>query len=152
LPELLRYEDRNSMAHSIEARVPFLDYRLAELLFSIPPDALFHRGTTKVVLREALGDIMPPRVRDRRDKLGFVAPGGRFFRGALGELADEVFASRTFADRGFVDAVTARALLARHRSGAHEAGQELWRVLNLELWARAYLDRRPPVPATAAAS
>jgi asparagine synthase (glutamine-hydrolysing) len=131
------------MAHSIEARVPFLDYRIAELLFSTPPEALFRNGTTKIVLRQALADVLPPSVRDRRDKLGFVAPGGRFLRGALGELADEVFSSQSFAGRGFVDAAAARAALARHRSGAREAGQELWRALNLELWARAFLDRQP---------
>jgi len=143
LPELLHYEDRNSMAHSIEARVPFLDYRLVELLFSFPPEMLFHNGVTKVVLRDALSDVLPPEVRDRRDKLGFVSPGGRFFRGALGDLAADVFASQAFKDRGFVDSEAARSLLERHRSGAREAGQELWRALNLELWARVYLDRRP---------
>lgn len=143
LPELLHYEDRNSMAHSIEARVPFLDYRLVELLFSLPPEMLFHRGVTKVVMRDALSDVLPPEVRDRRDKLGFVAPGGRFFRGALGDLAEEVFASQSFRERGFVDADRARSVLARHRSGEQEAGQELWRALNLELWAQAFLDRTP---------
>jgi asparagine synthase (glutamine-hydrolysing) len=143
LPELLHYEDRNSMAHSIEARVPFLDYRLAEMLFSVPPETLFDRGLTKVVLRKAMADVLPTEVRDRRDKLGFVTPGGRFFRGALGELAADVFASHSFAERGFVNAGAARRLLAKHRAGRHEAGFELWRVVNLELWARAFLDRRP---------
>lgn len=143
LPELLHYEDRNSMAHSIEARVPFLDYRLAELLFSVPPNALFDQGVTKVVLRKGLSDVLPPEVRDRRDKLGFVTPGSRFFRGALGDLAADVFASQSFAERGFVDAKAAKSLLERHREGAHEAGQELWRALNVELWAQAFLDRRP---------
>jgi asparagine synthase (glutamine-hydrolysing) len=144
LPELLHYEDRNSMAHSIEARVPFLDYRIAELLFSTPPDELFHNGTTKLVLRESLADVLPPDVRARRDKLGFVAPSGRFLRGALGDLAEDVFASRSFAERGFVDAQAARASLALHRRGEQEAGQELWRALNVELWAQAFLDRRAP--------
>src|SRR5207237_3087112 len=74
LPELLRYEDRNSMAHSLEARVPFLDYRLVELLFSLEGGQLIERGRTKAVLRRALGDLLPPVVRDRVDKLGFVTP------------------------------------------------------------------------------
>src|SRR5207253_606053 len=74
LPELLRYEDRNSMAHSLEARVPFLDYRLVELGFSLPGGELIGGGRTKDVLRRALGDLLPPVVRDRRDKLGFVTP------------------------------------------------------------------------------
>jgi asparagine synthase (glutamine-hydrolysing) len=140
LPELLRYEDRNSMAHSLEARVPFLDYRLVELCFSLPGGELVGGGRTKAVLRRALADLLPPSVRERRDKLGFVTPEKSWLRGRLGELAADVFASRSFAERGFVDAAAARRRLERHRAGRLEAGMELWRALNLELWARAYLD------------
>src|ERR671938_68212 len=139
LPELLRYEDRNSMAHSLEARVPFLDYRLVELCFSLPGGELVGGGQTKAVLRRALGDLLPPLVRERRDKLGFVTPQRAWLRGSLGELAGDVFASRSFAERGFVDAAAARRRLERHRTGRLEAGMELWRALNLELWARAFL-------------
>ena len=142
LPELLRYEDRSSMAHSLEARVPFLDYRLVELLFSLEAGELIERGRTKAVLRRALGDLLPPVVRDRVDKLGFVTPEGRWLRGKLGELAADVFASRSFAERGFVDAGAARRRLERHRRGELSAGFELWRALNLELWARTFLDAR----------
>ena len=140
LPELLHYEDRNSMAHSLEARVPFLDYRLVELLFSLDSGQLIERGRTKAVLRRALGDLLPPVVRDRVDKLGFVTPERRWLRGRLGELAADVFASRAFAERGFVAADAARRRLARHRSGERESGFELWRALSLELWAREFLD------------
>ena len=140
LPELLRYEDRNSMAHSLEARVPFLDYRLVELCFSLPGDELIRRGRTKDVLRRALGDLLPPQVRERRDKIGFVTPEKRWFRDGLGELAADVFASRAFAERGLVDAAAARKRLERHRHGEVDAGMELWRALNVELWARAFCD------------
>ncbi|TML65024.1 MAG: asparagine synthase, partial [Actinobacteria bacterium] len=140
MPELLRYEDRNSMAHSLEARVPFLDYRLVELCFSLPGGELVGGGRTKAVLRRALADLLPPSVRERRDKLGFVTPERQWLRGRLGELAADVFASRSFAERGFVDAPAARRRLDRHRRGELEAGMELWRALNLELWARASLD------------
>jgi len=140
LPELLRYEDRNSMAHSLEARVPFLDHRLVELCFSLPPDELIRLGETKSVLRRALGDLLPPTVRARRDKVGFVTPEGDWLRGPLGDLAADVFASQSFRERGFVDAATARRRLQRHRARRLVAGMELWRALNLELWARTYLD------------
>jgi asparagine synthase (glutamine-hydrolysing) len=150
LPELLRYEDRNSMAHSLEARVPFLDHRLVELAFSLPGEELIHAGRTKDIVRRALGDLLPPAVRERRDKLGFVTPERRWFRGGLGVFAEEIFASRSFADRGFVDAQAARERLARHRRGEVDAGMELWRALNLELWAQAYLDR-PSSPVADAA-
>jgi asparagine synthase (glutamine-hydrolysing) len=141
LPELLRYEDRNSMAHSLEARVPFLDHRLVELAFSLDGSELVRRGETKSVLRRALADLLPPQVRERRDKLGFVTPEGRFLRGALGDLAADVFASQSFRERGFVDAAASRRRLGAHRSGELRAGMELWRALNLELWARRFLDR-----------
>ena len=140
LPELLRYEDRNSMAHSLEARVPLLDHRLVQLAFSLPGDELIRRGETKSVLRRALADLLPPVVARRRDKLGFVTPESRFLRGALGDLAADVFASQSFRERGFVDAAAATRRLARHRSGDLHAGMELWRALNLELWARRFLD------------
>src|SRR5215208_4586346 len=139
LPELLRYEDRNSMAHSLEARVPFLDVRLVELLFSLRPDELIRNGRTKDVLRRALGDLLPPVVRDRTDKLGFVTPEARWMRGSLGAFAEEVLASPSVRARGWVDADAARSRLAAHRRGDLDAGFELWRVLNVELWARAYL-------------
>ena len=141
LPELLRYEDRNSMAHSLEARVPLLDHRLVQLAFSLPGDQLIRRGETKSVLRRALADLLPPSVSSRRDKLGFVTPESRFLRGALGDLAADVFASRSFHERGFVDPRAASQRLARHRSGDLRAGMELWRALNLELWAQRFLDR-----------
>jgi asparagine synthase (glutamine-hydrolysing) len=140
LPELLRYEDRNSMAHSLEARVPFLDHRFVELVFSLPGEELIRRGETKSVLRRALADLLPQQVRERRDKLGFVTPERRFLRGALGELAADVFASRSFAERGWVDAHAARRRLERHRRGELDAGFELFRALGLELWARRFID------------
>jgi asparagine synthase (glutamine-hydrolysing) len=140
LPELLRYEDRNSMAHSLEARVPLLDHRLVELAFSLDGGELIRRGETKSVLRRALADLLPPAVRQRRDKVGFVTPERRFLRGVLGELAQDVFSSREFAERGFVDARAARKRLEGHRRGELNAGMELWRALNVELWACRFLD------------
>jgi len=141
LPELLRYEDRSSMIHSIEARVPFLDYRLVQLMFSLDARHLIEDGKTKAVLRRALGDLLPPIVRERVSKIGFATPEARWLRGPLGALAADVFRSREFRDRGFVDARAAEDRLRRHQAGQDTAGYELWRALSLELWARAFLDR-----------
>ena len=127
------------MAHSLEARVPFLDYRLVELMFALPSSQLIERGRTKSVLRRALGDLLPPIVRDRLDKLGFVTPEAAWLRGPLGELAADVFASSAFRERGFVDVEAARRRLAEHRRGDRVAGTELWRALSVELWAREFL-------------
>ena len=74
LPKLLHWEDRDSMAFSIEARVPFLDYRLAEFIYNLPPDKKINNGITKSVLRNAMKDVLPQQVLNRKDKMGFVTP------------------------------------------------------------------------------
>jgi len=74
LQKLLHWEDRSSMAQSIEARLPFLDYRLVEMVLGLPDDLKISRGITKVVLRDALTGTLPDQIRDRTDKLGFVTP------------------------------------------------------------------------------
>lgn len=75
LPELLRYEDRNSMAFSIESRVPFLTPKLVQFVFSLPESYLISReGVSKYVFREAMRGIAPDVILDRRDKIGFVTP------------------------------------------------------------------------------
>jgi asparagine synthase (glutamine-hydrolysing) len=140
LPELLRYEDRNSMDHSIEARVPFLDHRLVELALALPPATLVRGGVSKSVLRQAMAGIVPAPVLARKDKVGFETPGSGWFRGQLGELAADIFSSRSFRERDLVDPGAATGLLARHREGKGDASLLLWRALNLELWALQFLD------------
>jgi asparagine synthase (glutamine-hydrolysing) len=140
LPELLHYEDRNSMAHSLEARVPFLDHRLVELLFSLDGGELIRNGRTKAVFRQALNGLLPDVVRNRTDKMGFETPDSRFLRGPLGEFAFDVLGSGRCRARGFVDAPAALRRLERHRRGEIQAGRELTRALTLELWAREFLD------------
>ena len=110
------------------------------LACSLPGGELIRGGRTKEVMRRALADLLPQSVRERTDKLGFVTPERLWFRGALGDLAGDVFASRSFAERGFVDQSSALRRLERHRRGELDAGMELWRALNIELWARRFLD------------
>lgn len=74
LPMLLHFEDRNSMAHSIEARVPFLDYRLVEFVYNLPDQFKIDSGFTKKILRESMSGVIPDEIRDRTDKIGFQAP------------------------------------------------------------------------------
>ena len=74
LPRLLKYADRNSMAHSIETRVPFTDYRLVDYVFSIPAIYKIRDGWTKWLLRLAVNDLLPKEIVWRRDKLGFATP------------------------------------------------------------------------------
>lgn len=73
-PQLLRYEDRNSMAFSLESRVPFLDYRLVEYVYNLPASYKLRKGFTKAILRDSLKGILPDSVRLRKSKLGFATP------------------------------------------------------------------------------
>ena len=89
LQNLLRYEDRNSMAFSIESRVPFLDYRLVELIFSLPISYKIRNGITKSVMRDGLKDVLPEKIRCRYSKLGFVTPEDKWIREHMDEFGRE---------------------------------------------------------------
>ncbi|HEY3402077.1 MAG TPA: asparagine synthase (glutamine-hydrolyzing) [Ohtaekwangia sp.] len=80
LPSLLRYEDRNSMAFSIESRVPFMDYRLIEFTLGLPENLIFRKGTKKYILRKAFRGHVPDKILDRRDKMGFVSAEERWMK------------------------------------------------------------------------
>lgn len=80
LPKYLHWEDRNSMAHSVEARIPFLDHRLVEFSYNLPDDFLKKDGITKRVLREAMDDLVPEEIKNRRDKMGFTTPEEHWVR------------------------------------------------------------------------
>jgi asparagine synthase (glutamine-hydrolysing) len=136
LPSLLRFEDRNSMAHSIEARVPFLDHRVVEFAFALP-DQLKIRGVeTKFVLREAMRGVLPESVRARTDKVGFRAEPTATW--ALAEQhRDALLANRTeYEERWFDPKALAPALDGSDRSV--ETEYSVWRVLNAKLWLRMH--------------
>jgi asparagine synthase (glutamine-hydrolysing) len=136
LPSLLRFEDRNSMAHSIEARVPMLDHRVVEFAFGLP-DQLKIRGVeTKYVLREAMRGVLPESVRARTDKIGFRAEPRATWTLAE-QHRDSLLANRTeYEERWFDSAAVAAALDRSDRSV--EAEYSVWRVLNAKLWLRLH--------------
>jgi asparagine synthase (glutamine-hydrolysing) len=139
LPQLLRMEDRSSMAFSIEARVPLLDHRLVEYGLSLPDSLKIRNGWSKFAVREAMRDLMPESVRLRKTKLGFAAPDRAWLRTDLRPQIDELLAGRLRCE-AFVDA---GALRDWYRSpDAQRANTEsylgLFRILSLEMWMRAF--------------
>lgn len=139
IPSLLRYEDRNSMAFSIESRTPFLDYRLVEFCFSLPAEFKISGAETKVVLRRAMSGLMPRQVVERKDKLGFPTPVSHWFRGELRGWVESVFHDRRFLDRGIFDSAEVARVMERHLAG-EDRSWDLWRFLSTEFWARQFLD------------
>ncbi len=142
LPSFLHYEDRNSMAHSIEARVPFLDYRLVEFVFSLPMNQLIKDGVTKRILREAMKGILPETVRTRMDKMGYVTPDDVWFRGPLRKEIEYILESKSFAERGYLNVGEIKKAFGEYCSGRVNLGSTIWRWVNLELWFRTFMDWR----------
>lgn len=136
LPQLLRHEDRNSMAFSVEARVPFLDYRLVEFAMALPDRHRIRDGETKVILRQALRDKLPPLIRDRQDKLGFPTPQEIWLASPTGKaLLREGIAETDRRFPGLVD----RAFLEAALDGKAELHpRNLWRAASLGFWARIF--------------
>jgi asparagine synthase (glutamine-hydrolysing) len=143
LVELLMKQDQMSMAASIETRVPFLDRGVVELAAAIPASMKLRGLRTKIVLREAVGDLVPPEVLTR-PKLGFPVPIGRWLRDGSSTLLDEFVLGERALARGLFKGSALAALVRRHREGAHGHGEQLWLLLNLELWQRIFVDGEPP--------
>lgn len=138
LPMLLHWEDRNSMAHGIEARVPFLDHRLVDFCLSLDGDALFDGATTKAVLRDAMRDRLPPEITDRRDKLGFATPEAEWLRGPLRPAVEEGVAEAISRFPDMLDATATRAFCESRLKAGGPLDFTLWRIASAGLWGREF--------------
>jgi asparagine synthase (glutamine-hydrolysing) len=144
LPGLLRYEDRNSMAFSIETRLPFLDYRLVEFAFALPDTQKLDGVTTKAVLRRAMAGRVPASVIARTDKMGFETPTDRWLR----ERWSAEVRRRLTRPGPFQDWIDPRVLateLDDFLAGRRAIGLQVWRWLSLEAWGQRWVARDPRV-------
>jgi asparagine synthase (glutamine-hydrolysing) len=154
LPETLHSVDALSMAFSVESRPPFLDHRLVELSFSLPPHEKMRDGWTKSILRRALHDVLPEEIRTRRRKLGFPAPIGRWLQrpSNLRQVEDLLLDPRCLG-RGILDARILRRKIETFKTstGRQRAafGPLLWRWVTLELWFRQFVDAPVGAPGEA---
>jgi hypothetical protein len=142
LPKLLRYEDRNSMAFSLETRLPFLDFRLVEMVFSLPLNYRINKGWSKWILRRSLRDVLPREICWRRSKLGFPTPemewllqGANDIRQLLHTHDNEQLANylqpaalKEIREKSDTDLVTTPGL---------------WRITNLTIWLDLFFNRNP---------
>lgn len=132
LPTLLHYEDRNSMAFSIESRVPFLDHRLVEFCFQLGIDDKIYIGETKRILRNSMKGILPEEIRVRQDKKGFVTPGeNKWLRGPLKHLLEI-----DFTDYPFIDSKKAHQVIKSYQQG-NGSPILAWRLMTLYHWLRS---------------
>lgn len=139
LPALLQVEDRMSMAHGVEARVPFLDHPLVEFAATIPAAIKFRGGELKRLLKAGFSDHLPATIRDRKDKMGFPVPINLWLkrRGPTRELLGDLFASEAARSRPYLStAVSVDSVLDSQST----YGRNLWALLSLELWHRQFVD------------
>jgi asparagine synthase (glutamine-hydrolysing) len=137
LPALLQVEDRMSMAHGLESRVPLLDHPLIEFLATVPADLKFEGGRMKHLLKRAYADVLPSAIADRRDKMGFPVPLKEWFSGELRGLVQDTFRSCHARQRPFLNA---EAVLANFEN-AGRFSRKVWGLLCLELWHQIFHDR-----------
>jgi asparagine synthase (glutamine-hydrolysing) len=133
LPALLKYEDRNSMAHSIEARVPFLDYRIVEFVMSLPDHMKIRNGRTKWLLREGLRNTLPDDIYGRRDKIGFGTPEDKWLARYAGHISSSVCQGEA-VKRGWLDRDGVSEILTNLNTSPPRDEHLIWRWLNLETW------------------
>jgi len=138
VPVLAHYEDRNSMAHSREIRLPFLDHRLVDLCVNLSPTLKIAKGWTKYILRQAIGEL-PDAIRWRRDKEGFLNPEERWLRDELRPTIEHLFENSRLAEAGIIDARRFMSYYKRFAAG----DRGIWygninRVLFAEKWMRTF--------------
>ncbi len=148
LPTLLTFEDRISMAFSIESRVPYLDHRLVELAFRLPQHLRVDGTRTKVILRRLMEGVLPDEIVHARLKKVLGTPYQLWFQGPLLERARDLLQSETFRSRPFVDSRRVDAWFRSWDTAAHDrrAAYQVWNMVNLELWFRTFIDRDTVAP------
>jgi asparagine synthase (glutamine-hydrolysing) len=146
MPSLnLTYNDKMSMASSVEVRLPFLDRELAEFVaWNVPPHLKLKgllRPTTKYIFRQAMRNILPREVL-QQPKAGFAAPVDYWLAHDLREMVDDLLSPAQIEKRGLFRAEAVRQFIDQHRSGRRDWSMQIWQFLTLELWMQVFLDGR----------
>jgi asparagine synthase (glutamine-hydrolysing) len=139
----LNYNDKMSMACSVEVRVPFLDHEFAEFVaWNVPPNLKLNglfSPITKDIFRKAMSGILPGEVLGQ-PKAGFAAPTDYWLANDLKEMTDDLLAESNIKTRGLFRPESIQKLIREHRSGTQDWSMQIWQFLTLELWTQSYLD------------
>ena len=145
----LTYNDKMSMASSVEVRVPFLDRELAEFVARQVPAALKLNGhTTKYILRKVMEGILPSEVL-KAPKAGFGAPADYWLARDLRPMVNDLLSETRVRQRGYFDPATVNKMIRQHSSGSREWTYQLWALLTFELWHQTFVDRKPALQSIA---
>ncbi len=137
LPALLQVEDRMSMSHGLESRVPLLDHPMVEFAAVVPADVKFRDGHMKHLLKIGFADKLPEAIVKRRDKMGFPVPLKEWLAGELREMVQDIFRSERARSRPFLRPEGVLAAV----DNAERFSRKLWGLLSLELWQQQFHDQ-----------
>jgi len=137
LPALLQVEDRMSMAHGIESRVPLLDHPIVEFAATIPADMKFEGGNMKHLLKQVFSEKIPPKILNRRDKMGFPVPLKEWFDGELRDFAMDNFNTMASKQRSYINSEE----VLKNFGKEAKFSRKTWGLLSLELWHQQFHDR-----------
>ena len=139
IPHLLLWEDKNSMRWSVESRVPFLDIHLVEAALSLAPEQKLRDGRTKVVFKEAVKNILPAVILNRKDKIGFGTPVDEFFRKPkIVDFCRQIIYSDSFKSRPYWKWQKIEKMFLAHIRNTKNHGKDIWKWINLEFWLREF--------------
>lgn len=141
LSTLLRYGDRNSMAHSREVRLPFCDHRIIEFALSLPPEYLMGDAQTKRLLRAASEGLLPEPIRTRWNKQGFLPPIVQWLDGGLIDAVDARLGAPGFGEGSPWEAGWWRKAAARYRAGDRALAGSIWKVFIADAWREYFVNR-----------
>lgn len=137
---ILKMGDALSMAHSVESRLPFLDYRLVEFGFALQRQYKFSGAETKPILRRAMQGFVPDPILRRRDKIGFATPTARWLLKEMESTVRPLLTSRRCLDRGVFDPAKTRRMLKDFTREHTSRAQTIFRAVQTEVWLRLFID------------
>jgi len=136
LPALLHVEDRTSMSWGIESRVPLLDHRICEFIAHVPTTIKFKNGEPKYLFKKAIKNIIPDKILERKDKMGFPVPLQQWYRSELKEFVQDTLLGSRAVQRGIFNTVQLEKTIHKEQS----FGRAVWGALCLEMWFQEFID------------
>ncbi|MBI4646592.1 MAG: asparagine synthase (glutamine-hydrolyzing) [Bacteroidia bacterium] len=137
----LLWADKSGMWFSLETRFPFLDHRFVEKTLALDSSEIIEKGITKKILRQAFEGILPAKITNRIDKVGYQTPTDEWFKKLeFVNLSKEILNSQKFKQRGIYNCNKVNSLFNKYIEGKINFGNEIWKIINLELWFNKYID------------
>ena len=143
LEQLLKWEDRNSMGNQTESRVPFLDYRIIEFVSGLPDEFIIRGGRTKALLRDAMTDVVPLEILQRRDKIGYETPDEHWLKTTyFKNILEDWFMQNEPLCREYIDVKRLRHEINEHIYKNKNHARNLWKAIFLEAWLKVFFPEK----------